>query len=345
MGTSEAQCTLRDCEIALPGRSYCANHPDCGDGNARVPVGPVFIRSSDGPEILVESPDSREIRNALINMVQDSAAGHVDAMTPQEATALWQLERWDEPRAYVLRDTIRGETQLPGSLGESAPEDETAPSASEEYFLLPTLRARVLVVLLALNIVASLALIIGNGAQLELLDKAAVAGVTMAEAESNDARQLLLRGLWGLSLLPTVVVFLAWIYRAYANLRPLGAAGVRHSPAWAVGCWFIPIANFLFPCSVMIEIDTKSGREGRSSGSGLVMLWWLTWVAGNILWSVASRGARGTPGLAELGRSTWFSTFSLLSLIVAGGLAIAVVLRIQRKQAESNEQALLTAFD
>ncbi len=73
---------------------------------------------------------------------------------------------------------------------------------------------------------------------LEKLDRGEL--VTLAEAESSDSRQATLEGIYFVVFLTSAIVSLMWIHRASKNLRPLGAAGQRFSPGWAIGWWFVP---------------------------------------------------------------------------------------------------------
>src|SRR5437868_6687462 len=51
----------------------------------------------------------------------------------------------------------------------------------------------------------------------------------------------------------TGVLFLRWIHRANRNARALGAQGMRFTPGWAVGWYFIPIASLWKPYQAMKE--------------------------------------------------------------------------------------------
>jgi Domain of unknown function (DUF4328) len=43
------------------------------------------------------------------------------------------------------------------------------------------------------------------------------------------------------------VLFLAWFHRAYGNIRALGVSEPRYRRGWAIGAWFIPLANLVIP--------------------------------------------------------------------------------------------------
>jgi hypothetical protein len=75
----------------------------------------------------------------------------------------------------------------------------------------------------------------------------------------------------------TGIAFLKWIYRAYKNIQGFGAEGLRFSPGWAVGYYFIPILSLIRPVQVMGEIwrasDNPRNWQERP-GSWLIASWW-----------------------------------------------------------------------
>ena len=80
----------------------------------------------------------------------------------------------------------------------------------------------------------------------------------------------------GLGIL-TGITFLKWIYRAYKNIQGFGAEGLRFSPGWAVGYYFIPILSLIRPVQVMSEIWRASDDPRdwpRRPGSWLIASWW-----------------------------------------------------------------------
>jgi Domain of unknown function (DUF4328) len=73
------------------------------------------------------------------------------------------------------------------------------------------------------------------------------------------------------------ITFLKWIYRAYKNIQGFGAEGLRFSPAWAVGYYFIPILSLFRPLQVMNEIWRASDDPhhwSQKRGSWLIAAWW-----------------------------------------------------------------------
>ena len=60
----------------------------------------------------------------------------------------------------------------------------------------------------------------------------------------------------------TVVVWLVWQHHATANLWSRGLPGLRFTPGWVVGWWFVPFANLVLPYLAMRELDRRSTRSG-----------------------------------------------------------------------------------
>src|SRR5262249_34683580 len=76
------------------------------------------------------------------------------------------------------------------------------------------------------------------------------------------------------------VLFCMWIHRAASNALASGRNyGFDFTPGWAVGYFFVPIANLWRPYQIVRAI-WDSANAGNSS---VVGLWWGVWIAGNVL--------------------------------------------------------------
>lgn len=96
-------------------------------------------------------------------------------------------------------------------------------------------------------------------------------------------------------MLGTAILVLMWIHRANYNARALGATRMEFTPGWAVGWYFIPIANFWKPYQAMKEICRASLRPSRwweEKAPSLLPLWWGLWLlssgAGGISWTAST---------------------------------------------------------
>jgi hypothetical protein len=98
-------------------------------------------------------------------------------------------------------------------------------------------------------------------------------------------------GLLTLSSLTVAVLVIVWWYQAYLAIRRLEPSGLRWSPGWAIGGWFIPFANLVIPKRVFDEVDRVSaaaedglveGWQGRPR-LRVAAVWWGFWVAAAVL--------------------------------------------------------------
>jgi hypothetical protein len=81
--------------------------------------------------------------------------------------------------------------------------------------------------------------------------------VTAARGADDDLPTLVAAFVFAL----TGLAFLQWRYRARRGLDRLGATGLTWRPGWAIGGWFIPIANLVIPLLVVNEIDRAGPRR------------------------------------------------------------------------------------
>lgn len=141
---------------------------------------------------------------------------------------------------------------------------------------------------------------------------------------------------------PLIVFFCIWTHRVAANVRALGADGLRHSPGWAVGWFFIPILNLFMPLSVFREIDRASQSTGfvdteawKGNAPGLVItFWWLAWFSQTVIQGVANILTKRFP--PEMGASVTAGVVcdvvASVLLLGAGVCAILMIRRIDRLQ-------------
>jgi hypothetical protein len=104
-----------------------------------------------------------------------------------------------------------------------------------------------------------------------------VGQLTPDQVATNDPIQGILGLLQSGLGIVTGITFLKWIYRAYKNIQGFGAEGLRFSPGWAVGYYFIPILSLIRPVQVMNEIWRASDDPRdwpRRPGSWVIVSWW-----------------------------------------------------------------------
>jgi hypothetical protein len=157
-------------------------------------------------------------------------------------------------------------------------------------------------------------------------------------------------GLGALSMLAVAVLYIIWSYRARTNIEAWQGPRPKLSKGWAIGGWFIPLANFVLPGMVANDIvngsDTRAAHPGgRAGGKGLLWAWWGMWVASFVLFTVgvSIRDSESDLDNGDVTFDAYVSnaktadslagTASVLRL-VAAVLAILVVHRISRMQAQ-----------
>lgn len=157
-------------------------------------------------------------------------------------------------------------------------------------------------------------------------------GDYMQSARANDARLRTLAPLSGVAVLTMLIVFLRWTYRAMSNVHALGANGVD-SPAWAVGCFFIPFVNLVAPYTAMSQIWRASISAGdwKAENAPIVGIWWALWlIAGLGGWSVIlMAGQHGVDPALLRTRATMADT---ALDIVRNVVMMVMVLRVRAAQ-------------
>jgi hypothetical protein len=145
------------------------------------------------------------------------------------------------------------------------------------------------------------------------------------------------------------IVWLVWQHRATANLWRRRYPDLRVSPGWAVGWWFVPVANLWMPFVAMRELDRRSTPDGTPRHAGAVLgWWWAAWLCRTLVPAVGISVAltdvlwdwiRAIPDDAASVDVTpianavapWLLVAAALEVVTAM-LAIAVVARIDRAQ-------------
>lgn len=198
------------------------------------------------------------------------------------------------------------------------------------------------VVLLALSMLSGLL-------QVGLLNRAATVGISMNEALLNDARERVIGVLELILWIATAVAFMIWFHRVHKNLPALGGRGLKYSPGWAVGGFFVPFLNLFRPPQVMGEVwhgsdpsglERDLGPDGPAIRNKLaqpsqVSLWWGLYIlAGLIAYAALRIALNPTPAIVDLMIMTWVEMLSDLVSIPSALLAIQLVKRVTAWQGE-----------
>ena len=103
----QPHCEIRNIAIEIPFYTYCANHPHRRPERDPIPIGPVTRYAGDGfsnkREVWVTSPDSEEIRQHLLELLENIVEQGFENRYPigpsLVATIIRQLAEFREKRA------------------------------------------------------------------------------------------------------------------------------------------------------------------------------------------------------------------------------------------------------
>jgi chaperone required for assembly of F1-ATPase len=148
--------------------------------------------------------------------------------------------------------------------------------------------------------------------------------------------------LLGVSLL-TLAAIIVWMYRAARNVQLLGRQTMQWSPGWAIGAWFIPVANAVLPFLVVDEVYRASepdpNADWRQSKRNWAVWGWMgAWVV-----LVIVRVATGQPDLqgtradllVSLRRQWVLALVGTIVYLVATVAAIAAMRTIGQRQQQA----------
>ncbi len=100
--------------------------------------------------------------------------------------------------------------------------------------------------------------------------------------------------LGGLVGLAQIIVGIIWMYRASENVTRLGITDRTFGPGWAVGAWFIPVANLVLGWFVIREI-WKGSQPGVTNADwkqlrmpAWIIAWWAFFVTSYVVSYAAS---------------------------------------------------------
>lgn len=161
---------------------------------------------------------------------------------------------------------------------------------------------------------------------------------------SLDAPELASAYLWqeltgNLHMMMGVTSFvglLIWIYQANRYLRQTGVPGLQYSPGWVVAGFFIPFVCLVMPYRVVKEIWQASdpdttGEEWRRVPSGLVALWWATWLISGTLGFIAWQSGTEATTVAQALPAYRLNLFLDISSICEYAMRLVLLLHLNSR--------------
>jgi Domain of unknown function (DUF4328) len=199
--------------------------------------------------------------------------------------------------------------------------------------------------LFAAHIFLTVLLIIGVFNHLRVLGEEEVGGLVLDTDAVNDANafpaeMIILSGLVGLAIF---VLLIVWLYRAAKNNEVLGRQNPRLGPGWAIGGWFIPVANFVIPFIVLDDVWRGSdpsiprGDANWRRSSTLGAIW--AWLVTAVIWYIPTVIASSTGDVRadepeKVRRDDILRIVGAVAGIVAAVFAIIVTRRVAARQEE-----------
>lgn len=166
-------------------------------------------------------------------------------------------------------------------------------------------------------------------------------------AEANDLRQTVVGIGTFVVIISTIVLFGVWIHRMDSNIHALGALNLRFTPGWAVGWYFVPVANLWKPYQAMSEIwrasKNPAGWQSESAG-GLLRWWWFWWLVSSFGDNISMRMSWRAEALEEL---IGVAPVNIASSTLDAGsalVALLVVRKVHDFQAQAANQSLSHVF-
>jgi hypothetical protein len=189
--------------------------------------------------------------------------------------------------------------------------------------------------LFAADALAAIVIVVARLNRVSVIDDFKSFSATAQDGRNADQFVSTASSLLMLLGIATAAVLIVWQWRSAKNNEMLRKIRPRFTPGWSIGGWFIPFANLAIP--VRIFQDLWQGADPDTDGyhdwhglrrSGLVSLWWTTYLVGNALsFTVTSTGTLDHVRAADqqIAAGAAFTT-------VAAVLAIFVVRSITERQ-------------
>jgi hypothetical protein len=260
----------------------------------------------------------------------------------------WDGERWTQwiANGGVSRpDTMGLPEDLPEpSLLSGPPNGVPAPSAgAAPYPRYDALRFRTLgglstalTWLLGASAVSAVALAAVYGARISKIDAFDNNRTFANLSDLHDADDAVsaMAGVVGLIMVAVFVVFIIFLFRASKNTELWDTSRRTWTPGWAIGGWFIPLANFVIPVLVILDIwrrtpERSADGEARANPSAsLVGVWWVLFLIGTVLIRIDF----DYNTLDEYKTQDWAHIAGCISLAISAVLLIRIVRDLARRQ-------------
>ncbi|GAA0280449.1 hypothetical protein GCM10010302_17780 [Streptomyces polychromogenes] len=157
------------------------------------------------------------------------------------------------------------------------------------------------------------------------------------ELSLSPALTMLAGVLQFLTVLPTVVVFIIWFHRVRSNGGAFRPDVFTLGRGWAIGAWFVPVANLFLPHRIARQTwraSTQLGPDGadRTAPASLLTSWWVVWVLAAITGRVFSKIYMAAETVDALLSAGLLGIAADLVTVIAAILAVLFVRRLTAMQ-------------
>jgi hypothetical protein len=189
-------------------------------------------------------------------------------------------------------------------------------------------RAKVAQVLYGIGALATIALAVVRTQGFELLDRAErlvweeQAWLDWEESlESVSSLDQLVWQVAGIS-------FIVWLSRYVDNVPALGGGMPKRSPARVIVYWIVPIINFIFLPLILRDAGRRMAAA-RGDHGGLLVVWWLSWVAAYVIIGIEAFMLAEGGGLDLQRQLLALDILFDVTFLVQAVLAIVLIRRMQ----------------
>lgn len=222
------------------------------------------------------------------------------------------------------------------------------PPGPVEYFS-PAGRAHAATLVYCLCIAFSCAeglALAGRISNLESIDRGAAPPLALTQADDQFYALILMTN--AVTRLVAFTLFLLWFYRAFKNAGALGARGLRCSPAWSVGYFFVPVLNLFRPFQCASEMWRASdpdqrlvdGFEWRGLDNGRpARAWWTLFLISQLVARIDGYLTQTGTSVEVLLHASYFS-LAANALTVALDVSAIYFLRALTRRQQQKESGL-----
>lgn len=162
----------------------------------------------------------------------------------------------------------------------------------------------------------------------------------------SDTGNRILLSASAVTMLVSMLLVSLWTFRAMNNLHLAKSPHVRMPPGWAVGWYFIPVANLWLPFRGMQEIwrGSRAMAGQPLTLDGAMRWWWALWVVAYTLPGISAQLESRLTGSSRENAGLLFDLLASVLYILCTGLLLRTTQLITDAQMRSARAPLVDSF-